>query len=325
MKEILKKKAKVFAVACLSILAVGSIIFVACQDEDEKDNKLDYPLKNTISFVNENNPLNFVGEFHNSVLNEIGDSVQQELDLLAQRPVVSDNELHGVMNNILNEYLEIMGNKHSSFSIPMDSLVSKIEHIYTNMDLDTNESMNQQIILIQNNSSCYDSLMINICNLEQELIDLAQSEDSSNSMAIRNLYCLTIFKYSCAYWHDAIINSENPWHNYINASLIQGTMQYYPNKSLLSELGARISNVAGKVWNWTVNHLGNIVTSVLYTATFDFVAGKICYDYTGTDVRDVVQGQVPDGYFTLSTQMSAGFTALSSALGAYYGWTHPRF
>ncbi|MBO6117923.1 MAG: hypothetical protein J6P44_05195 [Bacteroidales bacterium] len=263
MKEILKKKAKVFAVACLSILAVGSIIFIACQDDDEVRYSDD---KNKYLVVPSINPYKYVGIEHNIELENIISHINMdrpfyramyEYDIIyynLDTNMTTYNTYKEYMNNVLDrvfDYLEDSTAFDNYISDPEIHLyLNKLRNIFTD-------------ILDEANLLSVDTFSQKIRNLEMEFITTHDTNDLTESQQ-KLLASFAIAEYSYIYWTDAVYNPNSPWF-----PLWQDVITFLSSNSTKKELKAAqkllkaLQNVAAVVCGAAADAITYVVTAAV--------------------------------------------------------------
>lgn len=310
----------------LLIVALGALVFTSCnQDEDFLEAGKNKDIQTNP--INNNNPFNVIGLTHNSILNQMGDSISSNLRTATSDGNVTDAELKDIVYRLVPITSNILTHDYS-VSTSEASMKNEIETIVGNLVIDSS-NLSEDLRGIILTAQDYDQVINGICKIEDNILAQCNNGDTS---AIYDLYYVTMFKFSFMYWYDALTNSSNPWNSFLTLAYVNNSLTYFPYKEgFLANIWNSIKNFTTSACNWVGNHIGNIVTAAAGMVIGD-VAGALA-SYYGTDFTpygpvsmvDVFAGTVSPMISNVTIGVACGMSAFFSATGACAGWTNPWF
>lgn len=278
-----------WAVAAL-ILTAMTIASVACNKE-----KTDEIQRQKIT----KDQFEEIGEMHNEILWNIGVEFKEDL-----HNIVLNNGISEADAMTLQARIEDWGKKY--ISIQMNGVCdSLLKNWHIDVAWSTNAIITDSLLnLILDQATSMDDLFKKIEEHEDEIY----SNMTSLNDTIQ-LLSLVIMRHSLGFWIDAYYNIENPWHE----------IAYYMPYPIDSK---GLPGIWNGIKKWAKEKVApfimNIATAVVELVAMDFITWTAC---TAKWTRFGALLGVPQIGFGASVV----FSAMGSAAGGVYGWTHPLF
>ncbi len=264
----MKKEKKKNAILCV-LLSLMVVALPSCTENNEMFEDIQ-PSKslNQLSLIVKDNPFNAIGELHNSILLNTGDSLQSIFDNFLNKTVVNNSDI----DTLLSASMDKLSNTLiATYNVKQDSVYSLIENtvslIQTDDFLAEENTTNIRIEELIDSATCFDSLLLSIYRYEQEL---SYNYNLGKQEFYQSLVSVTVLKYSLLFWHDAFFNSENPWHNFVTETFVKQNISYIDTKASFKDLWGKIKNGINKATNWVKENLDHILTGIVVGAILDF-------------------------------------------------------
>ena len=228
--------------------------FVACNDEDEmsKGSSMTSYFAGTTQYKsvsNSDNPFEYVGETHNSILHDMAhyQSPERLTDSILYNYAVNNNSIDTTEVSI-EEYLQCMHNisrftdRYLNDSLEILSVIGIADRDvipYINAYRRVVVDFMRRDTLVTPEEFAQEIKSIESTILQNELYDTSDVYNSFSTVLIG----LSVARHSYSYWYDAYNDISHPWYNKVHKAIDKESMK----KGLFSWVGKVFSSGAADV------------------------------------------------------------------------------
>lgn len=287
---------KFFLAVTAVITFAGVMTIVACSKEETK---IDNNTKNAAS------SFEYVGQMHNDILWNLGMAFQDDLNSIVEENGISESDAMALQLSMEEWGRQYCIEKYGG------EYISYLQDWHIDVEQSVNDVMVDSMLnALLDKATSFDELFVLIENEEEAIAsDLNSLSDTTKLMS------LIILKHSLEFWSDAYLNEQNPWHK------ITFNYPYAPSTQTkgLPDLWDKFKSwVTDKAVPFIKDNIAELVTAAIDLVGMDYVGWQV-------SAGQSISFGTAFGCPACGVGMAVTLSAVSSAVGGIWGWTHPLF